>query len=128
MPNHVHVIIILNGIDIQLKGCIPEDLSHKSEDVQLNPLFSQEGDQAGPSPQIKSISNKVIIDPGLPAIIRSYKSFSARSVNHLQKTPGTPVWQRDYYDHIIRNDTDLKNVWQYIDTNPQSWQEDQFQM
>jgi predicted dithiol-disulfide oxidoreductase (DUF899 family) len=35
------------------------------------------------------------------------------------------IWQRNYYDHIIRDDQDFINIWNYIDTNPQGWQEDQ---
>ena len=37
-----------------------------------------------------------------------------------------PVWQDDYYDHIIRNDRDYRRIWQYIDTNPAKWQEDRY--
>ncbi len=43
----------------------------------------------------------------------------------MRDTPGTTVWQRNYYEHIIRNENTLKNIWDYIDTNPLHWQEDQ---
>ncbi len=62
---------------------------------------------------------------GLPSIIGTYKSFTARKINHLRKAHGTPVWQRSYYDHIIRNDDDLRNIWQYIESNPQNWRKDE---
>ena len=35
------------------------------------------------------------------------------------------IWQRSYYDHIIRNEQDYKEVWQYIDGNPAKWQDDE---
>lgn len=37
----------------------------------------------------------------------------------------TGIWQRNYYEHIIRDDTEFKNIWNYIDTNPLHWQKDQ---
>ena len=35
------------------------------------------------------------------------------------------IWQRNYYEHIIRNDQDFMRIWNYIDANPLRWQEDQ---
>jgi len=37
----------------------------------------------------------------------------------------TGIWQRNYHEHIIRNETDFNNIWNYIDTNPLHWQDDQ---
>ena len=42
------------------------------------------------------------------------------------KTAGHALWQRGYYDHIIRNDRDYRRIWQYIDTNPAKWREDRY--
>ncbi len=39
---------------------------------------------------------------------------------------GTPLWQRSYYDHIIRNEPDYLHIWAYIDTNPAKWKEDEY--
>ena len=44
---------------------------------------------------------------------------------YVRGTHGVSVWQRNYYDHIIRNENELKNIWNYIDTNPLRWQDDQ---
>ncbi len=62
----------------------------------------------------------------LPSMIASFKSFSSRKINNLRNVKGIPVWQRSYYDHIIRNEDDLRYIWQYIEMNPQSWQDDKF--
>jgi REP element-mobilizing transposase RayT len=35
------------------------------------------------------------------------------------------VWQRNYYEHIIRNEQEFRKIWDYIDANPVRWQEDQ---
>lgn len=39
---------------------------------------------------------------------------------------GVALWQRGYYDHVIRNDADFLRVWNYIDTNPAKWAEDEY--
>lgn len=52
-----------------------------------------------------------------------YKSATAKRINLLRGTPGTPVWQRNYYEHIIRSDADLRRVREYIEANPARWTE-----
>jgi len=42
----------------------------------------------------------------------------------MRGTNGVPVWQRNYYEHIIRNETDLQNKTNYIEANPLLWDED----
>lgn len=54
----------------------------------------------------------------LPEIMRQLKSFSARKINLLRGTPGTPLWQRGYYEHVIRNQRDFDVAAEYILTNP----------
>jgi putative transposase len=61
---------------------------------------------------------------GLPELIRAFKSFSARKINELRGTSGTSVWQRSYYEHIIRNENSLAKVRQYIQLNPLNWELD----
>ena len=62
---------------------------------------------------------------GLSEIIRGLKTFSSRRINDSRNTVGTPLWQRNYYEHIIRNETDLDNIRQYIMDNPIKWGEDE---
>lgn len=60
----------------------------------------------------------------LPEVIRGFKTFSARAVNRALSTPGVPLWQRGYYEHIIRSEIELERVRQYIEENPGKWFED----
>ncbi len=60
----------------------------------------------------------------LGAIIGNFKSITARRINRLRKTPGKPIWQRNYYEHIIRDERALKAIRQYIHDNPARWIED----
>lgn len=63
--------------------------------------------------------------PGsLSAIVRSFKSAATRRINGLRGTPGTPVWQRNYYEHILRNGAELNEIREYVANNPLKWELD----
>jgi putative transposase len=57
-------------------------------------------------------------------IIRGFKTFSAKGINKKRGLRGVPVWQRNYYDRIIRNELELDRVRQYIINNPRNWDTD----
>ena len=52
----------------------------------------------------------------LPKLVRSFKGLCTKAAGH-------PIWQRGYYDHIIRDENDFLRCWKYLDENPVSWQE-----
>ncbi len=60
------------------------------------------------------------------AIVRGYKSAVTKQLNALGI--GRKVWQRDYYEHIIRNEQSYYNISNYIVNNPAKWWEDKFFM
>ncbi|MBR4550292.1 MAG: transposase [Oscillospiraceae bacterium] len=39
---------------------------------------------------------------------------------------GRPLWQRSFHEHIIRNERDYREIWNYIDGNPARWTEDRY--
>ena len=47
--------------------------------------------------------------------------MSGRRVNALRGTPGVAVWQRGFYEHVVRNEEDLNRIRQYIEKNPVRW-------
>ena len=57
----------------------------------------------------------------LGSFVGGFKSAITTRINEHRGTPRVPVWQRNYYDHIIRNDHDLERVRSYIQTNPVRW-------
>ena len=57
----------------------------------------------------------------LPTIVRYFKSAVTRRINDLRGTSYTPVWQRNYYEHVIRNEDDLNEIREYIANNPVKW-------
>lgn len=53
-----------------------------------------------------------------------YKATSARKINALRGTPGAAVWQRNYYEHVVRDEEDLNRIREYIATNALRWAQD----
>ena len=53
-----------------------------------------------------------------------FKSISAIEVNRVLSRSGQPLWQRNYYDHVIRDEASLLRIREYIATNPLQWQLD----
>ena len=73
------------------------------------------------------ISNQNMIPIG--KIIGAYKSLVSNAWLKICKQNNEimgQIWQRNYYDHIIRDDIDYKTKWKYIDTNPIRWREDEY--
>jgi len=105
MPNHIHGIIVLMGIPIST------DRSRGTMHRAPTPQFEQFG-----RPTANSI----------PTIIRGIKSSVTQRINHIRGTPGQPVWQRNYYEHVIRNEIDLVKTREYIQNNPLKWLEDEY--
>jgi putative transposase len=54
-------------------------------------------------------------------IIRGFKTFSSKKINLLRQSPGIPVWQRSFYEHVIRSETDYSQITDYILGNPVKW-------
>jgi REP element-mobilizing transposase RayT len=64
----------------------------------------------------------------LSEIVRQFKSFSTRRINQLRNTSGMPVWQRNYYEQVIRNEESYLHIAEYIVNNPLQWQVDELYM
>ncbi len=61
--------------------------------------------------------------PPLHKIIQGFKSFTTRMCfNHNMKT----IWQRNYYERVIRNDQEYQKICEYIETNPLKWADDEY--
>ena len=62
--------------------------------------------------------------PTLSTIIGLYKSGVSKRIHMFR--PNITIWQRSFYDHIIRSENDYLQIWQYIDENPAKWTEDKY--
>ncbi|HEX7342775.1 MAG TPA: transposase [bacterium] len=100
MPNHVHGIV-----------CILDYGTVQNPDVGAR--------RASPL--------RMGVRPGsLGAIVGAFKSALTRMINLQRGTIGNPVWQRNYYEHIIHNDREIEEIREYIINNPAQWAEDEF--
>jgi putative transposase len=112
MPNHVHGIIVLNKEATFNQGeAFPQDFIHQPQSYCRN---------ASPLQRPNGTKQR-----SLGAIIQNFKSISTRKINQINRSPGTPVWQRDYYEHIIRDEKALRACQQYIIENPLHWEDDE---
>jgi len=59
--------------------------------------------------------------PTLGNVIGWYKYQATKEINEYSGCQGQRVFQRSYYDHVIRNQQDYDEVWQYIENNPRKW-------
>jgi putative transposase len=58
-------------------------------------------------------------------LIGAFKTVSTKQINLARPTPGEPVWQRNYWDHIIREGEDIDRIRVYIRDNPPEWSADE---
>lgn len=101
MPNHFHGIVCITNAAVGATG--------RSPLPSQAPTSSQVPVIAGPAPK------------SLGALIAGFKSSVTKRINMLRDTPGMPVWQRNYYERIVRDDKELNAIRQYIRDNPMKW-------
>ena len=103
MPNHVHGIIILH--DCQHLGTTDD---HGTGTIYRarTPAERFQKPTAG----------------SIPTIIRTYKAAVTRRIG--RKLNYTNIWQRNYYEHVIRTGDDHKRIHLYIESNPANWSND----
>ena len=61
----------------------------------------------------------------LGSFIAGFKSAAAKRINAMRGTPGISLWQRNYYEHVIRNEDELNGIRTYISENPVKWELDE---
>jgi len=61
----------------------------------------------------------------LGRLVGAFKTVSTKRINEMRGTPGAVFWQRNYWEHVIRNDADLARIREYIQNNPARWMDDQ---
>jgi len=107
MPNHIHGIIWIVG----------DDAVGATRPVGATRRVAPTGSTTGGRPTGPRAGS-------LGAIIAQFKSAAAKRINQIRGTPGVPVWQRNYYEHIVRNERALNAIRQYIRNNPARWTDD----
>jgi len=100
MPNHIHGIVII-GETVGAHGRAP---LHRAAPHRA-PL---------PHRAPRSIGS----------FVAGFKSAVTRRINEMRGTPRLPVWQPNYYEHVIRDEEELNRIRQYIIENPARWEDD----
>jgi len=102
MPNHLHGIVVILGNDI-------------GSPVGATGGCPQEGDRRSPLPGPRSHS--------LASFIAGFKAACTSLITGLPDSPGS-LWQRNYYEHVVRSEKSLNAIREYIEANPFHWEED----
>jgi REP element-mobilizing transposase RayT len=93
MPNHIHgIVVITNPVEAQFIA-----------------------------PNTQGAMNQGAMNraPTLGGMVRAFKARSTRDIR--LREPGVSVWQRNYYEHIIRSEESLMRIREYITNNPLQW-------
>ncbi|CAG0961673.1 hypothetical protein ANRL3_00918 [Anaerolineae bacterium] len=100
MPNHIHGIVVIadsvGAHGVGAHGRAPLRAAH----LQRQPR-------------------------SLGSFVAGSKSATTKRINMMRGTQGAPVWQDNYYEHIVRNENDLNRIREYIINNPARWDADQ---
>lgn len=99
MPNHFHAIVFLPDATDGMVGAHSRAPSRGGSSLSRTPK-------------------------SLGSLVAGFKAMVTKRINLLRARPGTPVWQRNYYEHIVRDDAALQRIRAYIDGNPATWATD----
>ena len=124
MPNHFHGIIVINPS--AKKG------DHKDRPYTANFHPNRRGESCirpGINPNESCIRPHGTQPDSIGRIIQSFKSLTTVEYTRGVKEHGWArfpkrLWQRNYYEHVIRNENELNEIRQYIRTNPENWETD----
>ncbi|MCG3114931.1 MAG: hypothetical protein LLH30_04550 [Candidatus Manganitrophus sp. SA1] len=120
MPNHFHGILTIVGADLCVRPDFSPDPKPNSNSIRPNP----EG------PSLVDSNAGAHIGAPLPKILQWFKTMTTneyiRSIKQFHWSPFVgKLWQRNYYEHVIRNEDELTRVRQYIRDNPLNWETDE---
>jgi putative transposase len=99
MPNHVHGVIVIDTYSVRARHASPVRGESKDYPHGVKPH-------------------------SLGAIVGSFKSSVTKKIHKMRRFENRMIWHRNYYEHVIRDETDYQRVLDYIETNPQNWQND----
>jgi REP element-mobilizing transposase RayT len=108
MPNHIHGIVRIETADEVGQSPSSAD-DNKARATGRSPLR-----KSGPPAR------------SLGSLIAGFKAAATMRINRIRNSPGSHVWQRGYYDHIIRDDIDLACIREYIKSNRRKWELDEY--
>jgi len=121
MPNHIHGIIAIAGAGLGPNVGAGLALPESGAKIVGAGLALPEEGAASRTPTKLGAASRA---PTLGDIVGAFKSISAIKVNQMLSRSSQPLWQRNYYEHIIRDEESLNKIREYIMNNPLSWSTD----
>jgi putative transposase len=112
MPNHVHGILWLTDHRVVVGLAQPSAID------------TEVGEASLATTSFVSITTPSHKRPSLGQVIGSFKSLTTIEANKRQGTPGQRLWQPDYYERVVRSETELHRFRQHIADNPARWDSD----
>ncbi|ABQ25033.1 transposase [Geotalea uraniireducens] len=119
MPNHFHGIVQIENVGAG-SPCVIVNMENVGAGSP-RPILGPGGEppdrqpQGGVTPPLRAT---------LGQIVGYFKYQTTKQINQLRDNPGVPVWQRNYYERVIRDDEELATIREYIRFNPVKWAED----
>lgn len=143
MPNHSHGIIIIEQAIENCRDELNSPTGDESGRIQYAPT---KNNFKSPSHTIENVgatrrvaqgrddraiqriapTKQTLISNSLGSIIGQFKSKVTKRIREFPGNSELKIWQRNYYEHIIRNEIDLHNIRQYITHNPLKWEIDEY--
>ncbi len=138
MPNHIHWIIEIVNQYRRGEPCVRPDNGNDCSNIGVNTRFTRTDNNGndcsniGVNTRFTPTGGKFVYDKNsISSIIQSFKSITTNKyIKNVQNKWWFPfyekLWQRNYYEHIIRNTDSYLKISNYIKNNPQKWDEDKF--
>jgi hypothetical protein len=143
MPNHLHGIIIIEQSIENGRGELNSPTKDELGRIQYAPTNNK---LESPSKTIEDVgatrrvaqnkedraiqriapTKQTLISNSLGSIIGQFKSKVTKRLKEISGNSDLKIWQRNYYEHIIRNEIDLQNIRKYITHNPLKWEIDEY--
>jgi REP element-mobilizing transposase RayT len=129
-PNHFHVIIKIIGTGILVDAGSPRTNANNTRSNTTNSIVGNSDTNVdhqnvtNGNPDVYNANMRGDPAPTLGQIVGFFKYGVSKRINQIRETPGVKLWQRNYYEHIIRDNNEYDRIVKYIKNNPIKWELD----
>ena len=120
MPNHVHMLIAVSQMrDGEDEANVRVSYFGTSQASSPTILTNGTSQASSPTSRTELSSSRYRQHEMIPKFVSLFKRYCNHEI-------GYNIWQRSYYDHVVRSEQDYRNIWNYIENNPAKWSEDKY--
>lgn len=125
MPNHIHMVIAIRAAAVTTAAAAAVGAQYIAPEQQVTPEQQNTTGQTNigclKAPRHGEPCCDNHYNSALAVVIRTFKAAVTRLARAQCIAPLQGIWQRNYYEHIIRHQTAFDNIMNYIDSNPERW-------